>query len=225
MEEFFAQELSRSQRKETNMSIIVFDIDHFKRFNDTYGHEAGDAVLHHLGIFMKKYVRGSDVICRYGGEEIIVLLPETPLDTASRRAERIREDVKQMRVQYLEKLLPEVTLSIGVSAFPDHGETVESIFRAADTALYRAKQEGRDRVCIAPPPTARAVARTAPKRTESRKAQRTGDGREGDAEITSGEAAALDQAMIEQIEAAAEAEGKSEAESKTQTEKEETVTT
>jgi diguanylate cyclase (GGDEF)-like protein/PAS domain S-box-containing protein len=149
LEEFFGQELARSRRQSRNLSLLIFDIDHFKKFNDNFGHEAGDAVLHNLGLFLRKNVRASDVICRYGGEEIVVLLPETPLDSAIGRAEFIRKGVRELQIDSAGVTLPPVTLSIGVSSFPTHGDSNEIIFRAADAALYRAKENGRDRVEVA----------------------------------------------------------------------------
>ncbi len=150
LEEFFEQELIRSRRKSGQLSVIMIDIDHFKKFNDTFGHEAGDAVLYELGKFFKHEMRGSDVTCRYGGEEFILLLPETAVDAAQRRAEQLRKNVKSMQVKFLDNVLPEINLSLGVATFPDHGDCTEELIRKADTALYAAKEEGRDRVCLAP---------------------------------------------------------------------------
>ncbi len=149
MEEFFEQELARSRRFERSMSVLLFDIDHFKRFNDTYGHEAGDAVLHDLGAFLRKSLRSSDVICRFGGEEIVIILPETPCDIAAARAEVIRSLVKMLSINCAGQALPPVTLSIGVASYPEHGDSFESLLKCADTALYEAKRDGRDRVCVA----------------------------------------------------------------------------
>jgi diguanylate cyclase (GGDEF)-like protein len=106
-------------------------------------------VLHDLGFFLRTNVRGSDVICRYGGEEIVVLLPETPLEAAVGRAEFVLKSVKELVIESAGIVLPRVTLSIGVASFPTHGDSIEAIFRAADAAMYRAKDAGRDRVEIA----------------------------------------------------------------------------
>jgi diguanylate cyclase (GGDEF)-like protein len=149
MEEFFGQEIMRARRKSSQLSVLMIDIDHFKDFNDTYGHEAGDAVLHELGKFLKRQMRESDITCRFGGEEFIVLLSESPLDTAQMRAEHLRKAVKLMRVHSGDELLPEINISVGLAAFPLHGDNIEDIIRAADNALYLAKQQGRDRVCVA----------------------------------------------------------------------------
>lgn len=127
----------------------MFDIDHFKRLNDTFGHEAGDAALRELGAFLQANLRGGDVACRYGGEEFVFLLPEASLDDTRRRAEQLWQAVKRLPVSYRGQSLGPIILSLGVAAFPKHGETGEALLRAADTALYRAKHEGRARVIVA----------------------------------------------------------------------------
>ncbi len=149
MEEFFAQELARSKRKSTPFSVLMIDIDFFKKFNDTFGHEAGDAVLHGIGAFLKKQLRLSDIICRFGGEEFIVLLPEASIEFAHKRADQLREDVKNLHISYENAQLPEINISIGLAAFPIHGNAIDEIIKAADEALYEAKAQGRDRVCVA----------------------------------------------------------------------------
>ena len=128
----------------------MLDVDHFKRFNDTFGHEAGDSVLQELGRFLLKYVRGSDIACRYGGEEFILILPEGSLDITSKRAEQLREEIKHLHLKYRHEPLGQITLSLGVASFPEHGLTGQNVIREADAALYRAKREGRDAVRLAP---------------------------------------------------------------------------
>jgi len=149
MEEWLERELYRAERAERSVGIIMLDLDHFKRFNDTHGHEAGDVVLRELGIFLKSRVRGGDVACRYGGEEFILLLPEVSLEETQQRAEELRNGVKNLAVRHRNQLLGTVTLSLGVAVFPEHGTAVEILMRAVDQALYRAKQAGRDRVMSA----------------------------------------------------------------------------
>jgi diguanylate cyclase (GGDEF)-like protein len=127
----------------------MLDVDHFKQFNDKFGHNAGDAVLRELGQFLLKHIRGSDIACRYGGEELTLILPEAPLDVLKQRAEQLREGVKHLKVPHRQQRLGVITLSIGVACFPEHGLTGEAVLEAADVALYRAKEEGRDRVAIA----------------------------------------------------------------------------
>ncbi|MBD2103431.1 diguanylate cyclase [Leptolyngbya sp. FACHB-261] len=149
MEESLERELHRSQRKQQPVGIIMLDVDNFKRFNDTYGHEAGDEVLRELGLFLRKYTRGSDIACRYGGEELTLILPEACLETTRERAEQLREGIKHLHVQHRRQVLGVVTLSLGVAVVPDHGLSSEAVLQAADAALYRAKALGRDRVVIA----------------------------------------------------------------------------
>jgi diguanylate cyclase (GGDEF)-like protein/PAS domain S-box-containing protein len=150
MEESLERELIRCQRKQQPLSIIMLDVDHFKRFNDTFGHEAGDAVLQKLGQFLQSHIRGSDIACRYGGEELTLILPEASLEVTKKRAEQIREGIKHLSVQHHGQALGAITLSLGVASFPEHGLSGEAVIRAADAALYRAKKEGRDAVRVAP---------------------------------------------------------------------------
>jgi len=128
----------------------MIDIDHFKRFNDTYGHDAGDYVLQTVGTLLKKYVRGSDVACRYGGEEMILVLPDSTLDAAGIRAEEIREAIAQIALSHNSQLLGSLTASLGVASFPQHGSTGSAVMQSADAALYRAKAAGRNQVLTAP---------------------------------------------------------------------------
>lgn len=149
MEESMERELSRAERKKRQVGIIMIDIDHFKRFNDIFGHEAGDAVLRELGAFVRGNIREEDIACRYGGEEFALILPEATLDITLHRAEQLCEGVRKIDIQHLGKSLGSITLSLGVAMFPDHGLKAETVLRAADSALYRAKAEGRDRVVLA----------------------------------------------------------------------------
>jgi diguanylate cyclase (GGDEF)-like protein len=149
LEEALAIELIRAERKRSPIGIIIADIDHFKRFNDTHGHAAGDAVLAQVGNFLRTHVRASDITCRYGGEEFLLILPEAPREITQRRAEQMQEDTRQLHVQYEGQTLEAITLSLGVAVYPEHGSTSDTIIRAADDALYRAKHDGRDRVVVA----------------------------------------------------------------------------
>ena len=149
MEETLERELSRAEREQKPVGILMFDIDHFKRFNDLEGHDAGDALLRELGAFLNKSIRGSDIVCRYGGEEFLVVLPGSSKEHTRERAEELRTGVKQMLVYHLDKPLARCTISIGVSAYPADETSVERLLKAADNALYRAKHEGRDRVVTA----------------------------------------------------------------------------
>lgn len=148
MEEALAQEVCRTQRNATQLAIIMLDIDHLKQFNDTFGHDAGDAVLRELGEFLRKHVRGSDIACRYGGDEFILILSPSAGAEGAQRAEKIREDIRHLRVDHANRDLGRVTLSMGVAVFPDHGAEVEAVVKAADVALYQAKRSGRDQVVV-----------------------------------------------------------------------------
>ena len=149
MEESLERELRRAVRGKLQVALLMLDIDHFKGFNDTFGHQAGDALLRALGNLLKESTRGQDVVCRYGGEEFAFVLAGASLEAAQKRAELLREDVKQLNVRYGGQLLGAVTLSIGIGIFPDNGENAEQLLKAADSALYRAKEEGRDRIVSA----------------------------------------------------------------------------
>lgn len=149
MEESLDREIHRATRNQRSLGIIMLDIDHFKKFNDTFGHEAGDTVLRDLGNFLKNNIRGGDIPCRYGGEEFILLLPEASLEATRRRAQKLCDDARELQIQHRGEMLGPLTLSLGVAVFPQHGQQAEDVVRAADSALYRAKQEGRNRVMVA----------------------------------------------------------------------------
>ncbi len=138
-------ELARAQQRQHSFSILMIDIDRFKRFNDTYGHQAGDDLLRCVAEVLKSLSRACDVAARYGGEEFLILLTETEPDEALRFAERLRVRVEQIRSQRKER----VTISVGVASFPSNGDDVESIIRQADAALYRCKRRGRNQVALA----------------------------------------------------------------------------
>jgi diguanylate cyclase (GGDEF)-like protein len=147
MEESLARELARARRHQKPVSLIMLDVDHFKRFNDTLGHQAGDALLAALGKLLAREVRGEDVACRYGGEEFMLILPGAPADGALRRAEAIREEIEtRLQVEYDGALLPAVTSSLGVATYPRDAANAEALVNAADACLYQAKAGGRNRV-------------------------------------------------------------------------------
>jgi diguanylate cyclase (GGDEF)-like protein len=148
MEEAVAQEQHRTRRNELQLAVIMIDIDHFKQFNDNFGHDGGDAVLRALGAFLQKHVRGSDIACRYGGEEFMLILSPSTVEGAQQRAEKIREDARLLKVDHAGKDLGAITLSLGVAIFPDHASDTAAMIKAADVALYQAKRDGRDRVVM-----------------------------------------------------------------------------
>lgn len=149
MEDALGRELRRAQRKNTPMGVIMIDVDHFKRYNDTFGHDAGDTVLRELGRYFQENVRESDLACRYGGEEFTLILPEAGEEVVLQRAELLREGARHLDLTHRGQPLGTITLSLGVSLFPADGGTAENLLQEADAALYRAKKEGRDRVCLA----------------------------------------------------------------------------
>jgi diguanylate cyclase (GGDEF)-like protein/PAS domain S-box-containing protein len=149
MEESLERELRRAARHHTTLGVMMLDLDHFKRFNDTFGHAAGDIMLRELGRMLQHYLRGEDIACRYGGEEFTMILVDVSLAVTVQRANQIREAVKNLSATYRGQSLGLATASCGVAMFPEHGLTGEQLVRAADHALYRAKDAGRDRVMVA----------------------------------------------------------------------------
>ncbi len=149
MDEALKQHVERVRRQQRPLGIIMIDIDHFKSFNDTYGHAAGDAFLRKLGEFMQNHIRAADIACRYGGEEFTLIMPDADLEVARQRAEYLLQEARHLRIQGVKDTHETITLSAGVAVYPQQGETIESVLHAADQALYHAKREGRDRVSVA----------------------------------------------------------------------------
>ncbi len=149
VDEFLVRELARAERKTRQLSMIALDIDHFKRINDSFGHAAGDTVLQRVSAILRAHVRDTDVASRIGGEEFLLLLAESPLPLAAKRAEDIRSAIYGMSWKYKNEDMGRITASFGAVAFPDHGRTAETLIRAADKALYDAKHAGRNQVVSA----------------------------------------------------------------------------
>lgn len=149
MEEMMARELHRAIRYHRPLSVIMMDIDHFKNFNDSYGHLAGDAILREMGRVIQSQIRREDIACRYGGEEFVIILTEASVQDTVARAERIRLGVKELSVHHGSRVLEGISISLGVAGFPPNGNTPQDLIETADAALYRAKREGRDRVMVA----------------------------------------------------------------------------
>jgi len=149
LEETLEREIYRGRRKSASLGLIMLDLDYFKHFNDTYGHEAGDNLLRTLGKFLSEKVRREDVACRYGGEEFVLILAEASQEIVRQRAEDIRREFPKLPVVYRGRILESVTVSLGVAMFPEHGATGRDVLRAADDAMYRAKAQGRNRVVVA----------------------------------------------------------------------------
>lgn len=148
MEESLDREMRRAIRSRRPLSAIMLDIDNFKHFNDTCGHEAGDILLMELSRFLQNRTRKEDIACRYGGEEFVLILPEAALEIAQQRAEDLRQEAKHLQVRYRGQILDRITLSLGVSGYPEHADSTSELLRIADAALCRAKAEGRDRVLV-----------------------------------------------------------------------------
>jgi len=142
-------EVERSQRSGLPLSLLMLDVDHFKQFNDTFGHPAGDEVLRQLARVLADARRANDVVARYGGEEFAVILVDTAKFTAAKVAERVRERVNAHDFSDAAPRVGALAVSIGVATFPDDGSDAEALVRAADTALYAAKRAGRNRVVLA----------------------------------------------------------------------------
>lgn len=141
------KEVSKASREKTSISIIMMDVDHFKSFNDTFGHKCGDAVLQNLANFLTDNSRQGDIVCRYGGEEFVILMPDASLQTSYERAQNWQQVFSNRAIEY-DGLSLKVTFSAGVASFPQHGPTGESILHAADHALYQSKSNGRNRVTL-----------------------------------------------------------------------------
>ena len=149
LEETLERELHRAARTETGLGIIMLDLDRFKELNDRHGHAAGDEVLRRLGELLNSSLRFADIACRYGGDEFVLILPDAPRQVVQERAEKLRRDAAALEVSFVGRPLPALSLSLGVSVFPEDGASAAALLAASDFALYRAKTAGRDRVATA----------------------------------------------------------------------------
>lgn len=147
--ESMERELARAKRNQLVIGIIVIDVDHFKKYNDTFGHDAGDAVLRAFGELLKAQTRREDIPCRYGGEEFVMVMPGIDEENLLRRCEDIRKKTKQLIIEHRDQKLGTITISLGAALFPQHGQTTDELISIADTAMYQAKKQGRDRVVLA----------------------------------------------------------------------------
>ena len=146
MEETLVRELPRARRKGGHVGMLMLDIDHFKQFNDSHGHAAGDLILARLSVQLQSHVRGEDIVCRMGGEEFLMILPDANLEVTRLRAEAVRAAVETMSIEYNNSFLGPVSVSIGVAVFPEHGLNSKDVLHQSDRALYLAKKNGRNRV-------------------------------------------------------------------------------
>ena len=152
LSEFLPREVIRARRSGDSLAVLMIDLDHFKHFNDQFGHDAGDLVLKEAAQLLLAHIRGSDIACRYGGEEFVLVLPDTTFEGAKRRAEEIRAAIKALQLTLRGKPLGQITVSVGVGLMPDHVANPEALIRVADEAMYQAKSGGRDRVVVGHPP-------------------------------------------------------------------------
>lgn len=150
LKESMTHEEIRARRHGQALAIIMIDVDHFKEFNDTLGHIAGDAILRAVGQCMLSVARGEDIVARYGGDEFALMMANATSQIACERAELIRQQVRDLQIAHNGGQPGCVTLSVGVAVWPEHGESAEAVLQAADAALLKAKQAGRDRVILAP---------------------------------------------------------------------------
>src|SRR5258705_12278473 len=148
MEESLDREESRARRGGHPLGLMMLDVDRFRHCNDTLGHAAGASVLRAIAEYMNSLARGEDIICRYGGDEFLMVMAQASLDVLQERAEELRRGVRGLEIEYDGRRIGGLTLSVGIGIFPDHGESGRAALRAADTALYRAKRAGRDCVVM-----------------------------------------------------------------------------
>jgi diguanylate cyclase (GGDEF)-like protein len=144
------KEISRADRHQQTIGVVMIDVDHFKSINDRYGHEAGDRLLKRISDVLRRHVRVEDIICRYGGEEFLLVLPGDSPGATQRRAETLRQEVEKL-VAVLQDgtLVTDTTISLGVAIYPTHGSSWQDVVGIADKALYRAKDLGRNRTVLA----------------------------------------------------------------------------
>ncbi len=150
MDEVLQREIYRANRYQRPLGLVLLDIDHFKRLNDSFGHEAGDTLLREMGTFLQSKIREGDTACRYGGEEFLIIMPDMALPNLVARAEQLRERFNRLTFLHQGQSLGMVTFSLGLAALPEHGASARALLQAADKALYRAKSEGRNRVALPP---------------------------------------------------------------------------
>ncbi len=150
MEKYLERESHRAKRHGTTVGVIMLDIDHFKNFNDTFGHDAGDAILKKFGTYLNEHVRMEDMACRYGGEEFTVIMVDTTVDDIAKKVKKICRDVQDLLVIKHEGKELKITVSAGAAAFPVHNSDIKTVIAIADAALYQAKREGRNKTVMVP---------------------------------------------------------------------------
>ena len=150
LDETLPRELYQAQRRKTPLSIVMLDIDDFKQCNDTFGHGTGDTVLSKVGLTLQENLRKSDISCRYGGDEFVLVLPDSSVADTQARLEQIRTSLKGLKIRSGGKALGTINMSAGIAQTPEHGTTASELLRAADEAMYSAKQAGGDQIAIYP---------------------------------------------------------------------------
>ncbi len=151
-QETLRREVHRASRANGPISVVMLDIDYFKRFNDRYGHDAGDAALKAVGEILMSRTRAGDVACRHGGEEFVLAFPGLSAEIAAERVEELRRAIETRDIQFLGQAIDPVTISAGIAVYPDHAMDMDSLMRMADQALYRSKEAGRNRFTMASSP-------------------------------------------------------------------------
>ena len=149
MEKTLERELSRAIRHHGKLGVLMIDVDDLKSTNDQYGHGAGDALLRELGTFLSLHTRNEDIVCRYGGDEFIIVLNESNLNGTYKRAQKLQQGIKELQLHYSDVIFGDIQVSIGVACYPEHGDNVDELLKCADNALYQAKSKGRDQVILA----------------------------------------------------------------------------
>jgi len=148
LNEFLVLEINRAERDNTKLAIVMLDIDHFKSINDTLGHQEGDLILQTIGKVLLKQVRKSDIACRYGGEEFLLMLYDTTLNDATKRVKEIKQSISEIKFHSCEGLVKSITASFGIAIYPDHSRRIHALIKSADQALYLSKQRGRNRITV-----------------------------------------------------------------------------
>lgn len=149
LDETLPRELNRAQRLAAPLCVVMLDMDGFKQFNDSFGHAPGDELLRTFADVLRKYLRKSDISCRYGGDEFVLIMPDSPIADTQERVEQIRTHLNELQqVQHAGQQLGMITLSAGIASMPEHGSTESELLKAADEAMYTAKQGGRNRIVV-----------------------------------------------------------------------------
>jgi len=148
LKESLEREVRRAARGQRCLAVMMLDVDKFKEFNDKFGHDAADCLLRELGAFLQKRTRGEDFACRYGGDEFVIVLAETSVGAAEKRAQQLLDGITRLNIPCGNRFLSPPTVSLGIALYPEHGGTAEALMRAADVALYSAKNKGRDRIVV-----------------------------------------------------------------------------